>query len=48
MLIFLSKSLLYFDKLLITNNYLSFNNKFKLLLRSTRNFSNLSIVNFVL
>ncbi len=48
MLIFLLKLLLYFDELLIANNYLFFNNKFKFLLKLTKSFNSLSIVNFVL
>ncbi len=48
MLVFLFKLLLYLNKLLITNNYLSFSNKFKFLLKLTKNFNNLSIINFVL
>ncbi len=40
--------LLYFNKLLIANNYLFFNNKFKFLLKLIKSFSNLNIINFVL
>jgi len=48
MSIILLKLLLCFSKLSITNNYLSFNNKFKFLSKLIKSFSSLSIVNLVL